>query len=189
MTVAYQFTSADLVSFPDIPGVRYEIIDGDLYVSRQPHVNHQIAADRIQSALHAWSDRTKAGVAVTVPGLAFAEDNDVIPDVVWTSSSRFAEALDDVGHFRAAPELIVEVISPGPANELRDRKLKLNLYSRQGVHEYWIVDWQRHTVDVCRSDGQQLTAVATFRDGDTLSSPVLPGFHCSVAELWGPPSS
>jgi len=77
---------------------------------------------------------------------AFAEDEDVIPDLVWISRERKALAMDEQGHFQAAPELVVEVLSPGPANERCDRELKLKLYSRQGVLEYWIVAWRLRMV-------------------------------------------
>lgn len=187
MTVGLRcFTSADLEMFPDIPGVRYEIIDGELIVSRQPQVFHQYTSGVIHVALHSWDDATGVGYTFEVPGLVFAEDNDVVPDVAWVRRERLAEALDDRGHFRLAPDLVVEVLSPGRPNELRDRDLKLGLYSRQGVQEYWIVDWQARTVDVYRPGPMGLGLVESLRNGDSLTSPLLPGFSCPVAKLWGP---
>jgi Uma2 family endonuclease len=118
------------------------------------------------------------------PGLVLADDQAVIPDVVWISYPRQAEAEDASGHLRLAPELVVEVLSPGPANEVRDRELKLSLYSRQHVQEYWIVDWQRHRIDVFRLTVGGLQLVVTLGDDDTLTSPLLPGFSCPVASLW-----
>ena len=154
-TVGFRFTSADLESLPDIPGVRYEIIDGELYVSRQPQVGHQYTCGEIHSALHAWSRETDAGTPYFTPGVVFSEDNDVIPDLVWISHDRFATALDRGGHFRLAPELVVEVLSPGRANEVRDREIKLGLYSRRGADEYWIADWQARFVDVFRGEAMR----------------------------------
>ncbi len=189
MTVAYRFTSADLDALPDIPGVRYEIIDGDLYVSRKPHTAHQIVVGRIYAALQQWCDATNAGIAVTEPGVVFSDDNDVIPDLIWISTARFPQALDGAGPFRITPELVVEVLSPGRGNEVRDRELKLDLYSRQGVREYWIVDWQHQTIDILRSDGNRLIATGTVGNHDILSSPELPGFSVPVSTLWGPTTS
>jgi len=45
---------------------------------------------------------------------------------------------------------VIEVVSPGAANVRRDRDVKLKLYSRRGVDEYWIVDWQRRQIEVYR---------------------------------------
>lgn len=187
MTAGLRITSADLATLPDIPGVRYEIIDGELYVSRQPQAGHQFVCGEIFVPLHAWSRETGAGTPYFTPGVVFADDDDVIPDLVWISRDREAGAVDEKGHFRLAPELVVEVLSPGRANEVRDREVKLGLYSRRGVSEYWLVDWQAHTVDVFRRMGDALHHVATLAGDDALTSPLLPGFRCPLASLWQPP--
>ncbi len=187
MTTAFRFTSADLERMPDIPGVRYEIIDGDLFVSRTPDVAHQVVCLALGAALHAWSVGTGAGLAAVAPGLVFSEENDVIPDLVWISNEQRARATDEKGHFRLAPELVVEVLSPGSVNERRDRDLKLNLYSRQGVQEYWIADWREHSLEVYRREPGGLMLAATLHDGDTITTPLLPGLACPIASLWAPP--
>ena len=179
-----RYTSRDLECLPDVDGVRYEIIDGDLHESKQPSWHHQRACMRISLTLEVWSDQTGAGVTVPAPGLIFAADEDVAPDVVWISRERLADALDEAGHLRVAPELVVEVLSPGPANERRDRELKLKLYSRQGVREYWIVDWHRRIVQVFRRQRATLRLVATLQDDDVLTTPLLAGFACPILSLW-----
>ena len=189
MTTAFRFTSADLERLPDIEGVRYEIIDGDLYVSRAPGEPHQYTSTVFVSTLHVWSVQTGIGLTLVAPGLVFSEDNDVIPDLVWISHARRALALDEKSHYRIAPELVVEVLSPGSANEQRDRELKLNLYSRQGVQEYWIADPLRRLVDVYRREGEGLWLATTLSDGETLTSALLPGFACPISSLWLPPVS
>lgn len=186
MTTAFRFTSADLEQLPDIEGVRYEIIDGDLYVSSAPGEPHQYTSLAFGVALHVWSAQTGAGLAVPAPGLVFSADNDVIPDLVWISNERRALARDEIGHYSLAPELVVEVLSPGSVNERRDRDLKLSLYSRQGVQEYWIADWQQHSVEVYRREDDSLRLVTTLSDGDVLTSPLLPGFACPISSLWVP---
>jgi Uma2 family endonuclease len=186
MTVAFRFTSADLERLPDLPGVRYEIIEGDLHVSRQPDEQHQYTCGVFGYELHAWSNRTGTGLAVPAPGLVFADDDDVVPDLVWISHARRAIARDDKGHYRVAPELVIEVLSPGAINERRDREVKLKLYARKEALEYWIADGRHHTVEVYRRDGGSLQLVETLSDGDVLTSPLLPGFTCSVSSLWAP---
>lgn len=184
MTQSIRYTSSDLELLPDIEGLRYEIIDGDLYVSKTPHWGHQTTCTAIASALSNWDRNTVAGQTAQAPGVIFAPDQDVIPDIVWIRRDRLADALDDAGHLRMAPDLVVEVLSPGLTNERRDRELKLNLYSRQGVHEYWIADWQRQTLQVYRRSQAALQLVATLESDDVLTSPNLPGFSCRVGEFW-----
>ena len=194
MSISARFTSTDLERLPAIEGIRYEVIDGSLFVSKQPHWHHQYASDGIVSTLRDWDDRTGLGIAMSAPGLVFTEDNDVIPDVVWISRARLAAVADAAGHLRAAPELVVEVLSPGRENERRDREVKLALYARQGVREYWIVDLQRQAVEVYRQiedgpstgSGHALRLVATLAGEDVLTTPLLPGFTCPVLRLWVP---
>jgi len=183
ITTAPRFTSADLESFPD-DGKRYEIIDGELYVSKQLHFYHQRVCSRILLKLEQWSQQSGDGEAVIAPGLVLADDDDVAPDVVWVSSRRMATTLGDDGKFHAAPELIVEVLSPGAANEKRDRDAKLKLYSRRGVDEYWIMDWRRRSVEVFRRKNARLILTTTLRDSDILTTPLLSRFSCPVSELF-----
>ena len=184
MGTILRWTSADLDVLPD-DGKRYEIVDGELYVSRQPGYHHQYACSQLNIALGVWSNQTNVGVTLQAPGVIFADDDDVAPDVVWISHERLATALDQAGHLHTAPELVVEVLSPGSANERRDREVKLKLYSRRGVLEYWIVDWQQRKVEVYRRQEQALHLVATLYATDTLTSPMLPGFACLVTQLFG----
>src|SRR5690242_10524093 len=124
--IAEKLTSADLERMPD-DGNRYELIAGELFVSTQPTFELQYSCSQLDCALTNWNNRTGLGVTVISPGLVLAEDDDVAPDLVWISRQRVLTALDEKRHFRVAPELVVEVLSPGRANERRDREVKLQL--------------------------------------------------------------
>ena len=178
------WTSKDLEGLPEESGMRYEIIDGELYVSKQPHKHHQLVCTRIWSILQTWSIQTDNGEAVAAPGLIFTDDNDVAPDVTWMSNERLATTYQGDGKYHAAPDLIVEVLSPGTTNVLRDREFKLWLYSRRGVLEYWIVIWMERRVEIYRRDDLQLKLYGTVYQNDTIQSPYLPGFNCQVSELF-----
>jgi Uma2 family endonuclease len=184
MPTTHYWTSKDLEALPQKEGTRYEIIDGELYVSTAPSWHHQYAASRLIALLDAWSRVTGLGEAVVAPGLIFAPDQDVIPDVVWVSRGRLQGALDEAGHLTRAPELVVEVLSPGPTNERRDREVKLALYSRQRVEEYWMIVPLAQTIDVYRQQAGRLAHVGGLTAADTLTSPLLPGFSCPVSTLF-----
>ena len=183
MASTLHWTSADLEALPD-DGTRYEIIDGELFVSKQPHFYHQQVCGEILKLLANWSDRSGLGRAIFAPGLIFADDDDVAPDVVWLSNERLAAALGEDGKLHAAPELVVEVLSPGAANRRRDREAKLNLYSRRGVLEYWIADWPARRIDVYRRENAHLGLIATLGGDDVVMSPVLPGFSARVDDVF-----
>jgi Uma2 family endonuclease len=179
VTTPPMFTSADLASMPH-DGKLYEVIEGELYVSRQPSFYHQFTCGRLFRLLDEWNEQTGLGVVNAAPGLIFAEDDDVAPDLVWMSWDRFNSAIGEDGRLHSAPELVVEVLSPGPANATRDRETKLKLYSRRGVHEYWIVSWQERRVEVKRRDADWLTLWRPVESSDSLESPLLPGFAPEV---------
>lgn len=183
VATGFRFTTKDLEAIPDIEGVRYEIIDGELYVWTAPSWDHQGASYVLTGMFFIWTEGRHLGELRPTPGLVFPGDQNVIPDPVWISKERLVGALDDAGHLTVAPELVVEVLSPGAANELRDRTIKLDLYARIGVDEYWIVDWQARRVEVHRRQGAELHRVATLNGDATLTSRLLPGFSCPVARL------
>jgi Uma2 family endonuclease len=138
----------------------------------------------VGTVLKLWSDRSGLGEAAVNPGIVFSESDNVIPDVVWASHERLERLLDDAGHLTAAPELVVEVLSPGKPNERRDREAKLKLYSVRGVLEYWIVNFKEQTIEVYRRENAILTLVATLYSRDQLTSSALPGFSCSVSQFF-----
>lgn len=180
-----RWTIRDLEAIPDDGGwKRYEIIDGELFVTRAPHIRHQDAGGNIYFELESWSRQTQLGKPFQTPGVIFSPLDAVIPDVVWISQERLATGVDEAGHLIVAPELIVEVLSPGELNEQRDKEVKLKLYSLYGVQEYWIVNWQLKTLEIYRRSDAQLRLVATLLAGDILTSPLLPEFSTAVAQIF-----
>jgi len=177
------WTVDDLDRLPD-NGCRYEIIDGDLSVTRVPHWKHQTATTKIGTVLTNWSNETKLGEAATNPGLVFSKTDAVIPDVVWASYDRLNSMMDAAGHLIAAPELVVEVLSPGQDNEQRDRETKLKLYSAYGVLEYWIADREQQKLEVYRRVGGLLKLASTLYATDELVSPILPEFTAIVDQFF-----
>jgi Uma2 family endonuclease len=177
------FTSADLALMPD-DGNCYEIIEGELFVSRSPSYEHQYPCGKLFRFLDEWNDLHREGVVLVTPGLIFADDDDVVPDVIWINRERLLASSDKAGHLHAAPELAIEVLSPGKENERRDREAKRELYARRGVEEYWIVDWIQHQLDIYRREPGALHHVTTLSHNDQLASPLLPGFTCQASELF-----
>ncbi|WP_392535954.1 Uma2 family endonuclease [Nostoc sp. C117] len=174
------WTAYDLEVLPENEWTRYEIINGELFVTRTPHRRHQQVCVKISRQLDTWSELSALGETIVTPGLLFSQADSVIPDVVWVSRERLLQIEDEAGHLTSAPELVIEVLSPGKQNELRDKEAKLKLYSINGVREYWIVDRFTQKVEVYRRDKAQLVLVATLLDDDEITSPLLPAFSCSI---------
>lgn len=183
-TEKVRWTIHDLDGFPD-NGNRYEIIAGNLFVTRAPHWDHQDTAGAAYAKLRAWSQTSGLGTAAFAPGIVFSEADNVIPDVVWISNDRLAQLLDDAGHLTGAPELVIEVLSSSDKDKKRDRETKVKLYSIQGVLEHWIIDRQQRSAEVYRREQGTLKKVMTVFDSECLTSPLLPGLSCQLASLFG----
>lgn len=179
-----RWTVYDLDVLPQNEWTRREIIAGELFVTRSPHRRHQQVCVKIARPLDAWSESTQLGETIIAPGIIFSDADSVIPDVVWVSRERLTEIEDEAGHLNGAPELVIEVLSPGKENERRDKEAKLKLYSIQGVQEYWIVNRFTQQVEVYRREKAQLVLIATLLGDDEITSPLLPGFSCCIRSFF-----
>ena len=188
------WTIADLAAMPDDGWKRYEIIDGELLVTRAPHIRHQGAGGNIHFELEYWSRQTNLGKTFQTPGVVFSPLDGVIPDVVWISHDRLAQGIDKSGQLILAPELMVEILSAGEQNmqrdslpeTLRERQVKRKLYSQYGVLEYWIADWPNASLEIYRRSNptDPLELQITLAAGDQLTSPLLPGFAVEIDRLF-----
>jgi Uma2 family endonuclease len=178
-----RLTNADLESMPD-DGNRYELIDGELYVSSAPGFIHQTILLNIAAAFLDYLRGHPVGRVAPGVGVIFDDYNGVIPDLVFATHERMRKTLVG-GRFRAAPEIVIEILSPGVSNERRDRHVKRNLYASRGATEYWIVDPENRSVEVHRrNEAGELVFGTSLHQGDDLTSGVLLGFSVPVDALF-----
>lgn len=142
-----RFTWQDVLLAPE-DGNRYEAVGGELYVTPPPSFHHQEISMRLGVALYRMLQEPGHGVVVAGPvGVEFPDTEEgVQPDLVFISQAR--SGIIRRGWIRGVPDLVVEILSPTTAR--RDRGAKLDLYRRQGVPEYWIVDPDARSVAVWR---------------------------------------
>lgn len=174
-------TMADLDAMPD-DGNRYELIEGELFVSRAPTLSHQEIVLRILVVIQKYLEQHPIGRIWPGPGVIFSDFSGVIPDVVYMSNERLEEFASG-DRITGPPDLVIEVLSPGAENERRDRHAKRQLYKKYGVKKYWLIDPQHRTIEVYRSQRFRLAATLGLRD--YISSPILPEFRCPVREILG----
>lgn len=175
-------TLADLDATPD-DGNRYELIDGEIYMSRAPNIFHQDIILNLAFAIRTYLLSNNIGRVMSGIGVILSDYDAVIPDLVFVTHERFAEIERD-GRLTAAPDLAIEVVSQGTENERRDRFLKRKLYGRYAVKEYWIVDPQSRSLEVYLARDSGLESAATLAGDDELTSALLPGFRLKVAEVF-----
>ena len=175
-------TVSDLDATPN-DNNHYELIEGELFVSCAPSIPHQII---ITNLILAFGDHLEAhplGVVIPGPGVIFSEHDAVIPDLVFITHERRAEiaAGDKV---LGAPDLLIEVMSPGIENRQRDEVVKRQLYGKYGVKEYWIVDPENRALEVFRFDRHSLKKTAALTGEDELTMPLLAGFSLIVSHIF-----
>lgn len=130
------YTYADYLALPD-DGRRYEIIEGELFVTPSPTLFHQGSLAQLYLLVNEWVRRKAGGKVFFAPiDVILADDTVVVPDLIWIAPGR-KWTMTRRG-VEAAPDLVVEVLSP--STSARDRGLKGRLYFQHGTREYWLVD-------------------------------------------------
>jgi Uma2 family endonuclease len=175
-------TVDDLDAMPEDSN-RYEVIEGELFVSRAPGLPHQIVSGNIQYQLRDFLDKNPIGRVIATPGLIFSQYSGVIPDLVFYSHDRGKEIIAN-DRLNAAPEIVIEILSSGRENISRDRVAKRQLYAKHAVSEYWIVDSENRSVEVYRLANQSLELADMLSDNDEITSPSLPGFGCPLSKIF-----
>ena len=137
------WTVAERDALP-VDGNRYEVIDGELFVTPAPAWRHQHAAFLLSRILADYLDRESRGCVVVAPAdVVFSATRGVQPDlfVVPLVDGRPPEHFDSVRRLL----LVVEVLSPSSGRA--DRVVKRTLYRGEHVDEYWIVDLDSRTIE------------------------------------------
>lgn len=165
----------DYLVLPDEP--RCELLFGRFYLSPSPTPLHQVVVALLARRLEDIADAT-GGIAFSAPLDVFLADHSVPqPDLIYISADRRRILQQRV---EGAPDLLVEVLSPGTAR--RDRVQKLNLYLETGVREYWLVDPASRQIEfLVNEDGRWVVALPQGRE---YRSPALPEIRLDLLALW-----
>jgi Uma2 family endonuclease len=174
-------TYDDFLKLPD-DGMRYEIIDGELYVSPAPSTKHQRVTTRLTSTLDVHTRTNRLGEVFVAPfDVVLANDAIVEPDLVYISRARRHIVTDP--NVKGAPDLVIEVISPSSTKT--DQETKRDLYARYGVKHYWLAhpleEWVR--AYVLGEDGTYELIAEGHKD-DAFTAPPFPDLTIRLGELW-----
>jgi len=176
-------TVADLDAFPDDDGNRYELIEGELFVSRAPGIPHQRVLQNLQLEFGLYLKTNPIGILVPGAGAIFSDYDAVIPDLAFVRNERWDEVVTGE-KFTGALDLVIEILSPGTQNRQRDLSAKRYLYGKYGVKEYWIVDSQNQSVLIFRLREQTLEEIVILVGDQELASPLLPGFQLKASVIF-----
>lgn len=176
-----EWTYEAYAAIPD-DGHRYEVIDGVLYMTPAPNMAHQAAV--VGFTTHLTINVQYAGLgrvyASPVDVLLPFRSNPVQPDIVVVLNANLG--IISGKNITGAPDLVVEVLSPGTAGY--DRREKQDAYARAGVKEYWVADPYAQTIEVLILEGDSYRSAGVFADESLLPSLVLPDFPVRVEQFF-----
>jgi len=177
-SMAHLVTAEELLGLY-LPGKSTELVRGQLVVREPPSTRHGSVAARMVYLLSDHVYRHHVGVVVVEAGFKIESDPDTVraPDVAFIDRSR-EDQLPATGYAAFAPDLAVEVVSPG--DRTGELLAKVGQWLDAGTSMVWLIDPQRVKAHIYRDDGEVTIVAADGRlDGD----PILPGFACSLADV------
>jgi Uma2 family endonuclease len=179
MTITHLITADELEAMGS--DARFELIQGALHEMSPSSFDSSRVLSRIGVALYNFVDAQQLGeVTFAEAGYILEENPDTVvaPDVAFVRKDRLHLALGQRGFFPAAPDLIVEVISP--TDEPADIRRKQALYDRIGIPMVWWIDPKRKSATV-HIPGEPLQHL---RESDSLEgASIVPGFSIRLANL------
>jgi len=166
----------------DPPGVRLELVDGEVAVSPSPVPRHSFSVGALYTLLKNYIDDHDLGEVLMDVDTVFGEHDVRRPDLFFFTKAR--------RHFigekaiEGPPDLAVEVISPG--NERTDRRDKFKLYAAGKVKQYWIVDPMQKTIESYSLRGGKYVGRVRGSRSDVVKLPPFLKLQIPLAKLWRP---
>ena len=163
---------------------RYELIDGEVYFLASPLYHHQKAVAEILFEFSNWF-RDKKCEPLTAPfdvTLQKSEKNICVvqPDILVICDM---DKIDEKGKYTGVPSLVVEVLSESTSN--KDNLLKLDLYMRTGVKEYWIVNTESKQIYIYVFGEKKIRRVFSFNSGKHADSTYFSGLSVNLQRVFG----
>jgi len=168
----------------DPPGVRLELVHGEIVVSPSPSYEHGFTDRRLSQLIMNHIDEHDLGELVGDIDTYF-DDLDVRrPDIIFTAKARVG-LRDKAKHgIRYAPDLCVEILSPDSAT--MDQTDKLELYAKGGVAHYWIVDPIHCTFTAYKLTRGKYVEVASGAKDEVVCAEPFPKLKIPLKRLWPP---
>lgn len=180
-TTLQQVTAGELFAKPE-DGFRYELVKGELRKTSPAGSEHGAIIVNITVLLGQHVKSNQLGVCFGAEtGFKIASDPDTVraPDVAFVSRGRVPEGGIPKKFWPGAPDLAVEVLSPG--DTLEEVEEKVEDWLSAGTRAVWVVSPKRRSLTVYRS----MTDMKRLSESDELDGgEVVPGFRCKVSEFF-----
>jgi Uma2 family endonuclease len=173
-------TYEDYVDLPN-DGKRYEILDGELFVTPAPVPLHQRVSRNLLRILDRHVDGLGLGEVLYSPIDLILDTTTIAqPDLLFIRAGR--DSIVSVRAVEGPPDLVVEIVSP--SSRRQDRRTKAILYARFGIQHYWIVDPKARTMEVYDLAGREYRLVTKETGGSTIRPALFPGLEIDLSKVW-----
>ena len=168
----------------DPPGVRLELVNGEVVVSPSPIPDHSYIVGTLYHILRKHIEDYALGQLFLDVDTIFGEHDVRRPDILFFRKSR----LHLIGEkaIEGPPDLAIEVLSPSSITT--DRKDKFKLYAAGKVKYYWIVDPKQRTIEAYRLSGGKYVGRIRGSRTDTVQLPPFKELKILLGKLWRPKS-
>lgn len=182
------YTFADCLTWPE--NERIELIDGEAVMMSPPSTVHQKISGELFRQLANFLEGKKCEVFSAPFGVRLFEKDGDSPENVDTMVEPDISVICDRDKLdchgcKGAPDLIVEILSP--STQRHDRLVKLELYQRAGVREYWLVSPEEQTVQVLLFTNGLLLPYELYKKGDIAKVNVLEGCFLELEKVFPGP--
>jgi Uma2 family endonuclease len=174
------WTYNNYATIPD-DGKKYEVVDGVLFMSPSPNRGHQDVVVALSAYLWNYVNLGALGRVYSAPFDVELDLHTICqPDVIVILNANLSVLSGS--HIIGAPDLVIEVASPGTA--MYDRREKLDAYIQADVPEYWIVDAASHTLEVLIIEAGTYSSHGIFEGAMIISSKVIANFPVRVEQFF-----
>jgi Uma2 family endonuclease len=162
-------------------GKRYELMEGELFVSPAPSTRHQTVSRRLQFALMEALERPGLAQIFDAPtDLLLSPTTVVQPDLIVIGAGRISIITERA--VEGIPDFVVEILSPTSLD--RDQHIKRRLYQQFEVPEYWVVDPEHGMIVVYRLDQGTYGIRSRYDRASILESPEFPTLRVPALDLF-----
>ncbi len=163
----------------DVPG---EFVDGRLVEEEVPDYLHEVLVAWLARVLGTWAEQAGAIVGASDAKFTLSSSRGRKADLTVYFTGRRPPAR---GGITMPPDLAVEIVSPSPRDQRRDRVEKMDEYARFGIRFYWLIDPQQRTVEIYErdADGRYIRRVAAG-SGSIQDVPGCPNLTLHLDAMW-----
>jgi len=181
-TVIRKVSYEEFQTLPRDGSKRFELIEGEVFMTPSPNTSHQRAVGRLFRMLSDFVEEHDLGEVFIAPyDIVFSKWTALEPDLLFIRKERASIITD--ANVQGTPDLVIEILSP--SNKAYDRETKLRAYEKAGVSELWYFDPEDGTAEILDlGSDSRYVLTAKLSGSDAIVSTALPELSLTLAEVF-----